>query len=143
MFSSEYCKVLKNSFFAERLRWLLLLIKKKWENDLLNFKSSNSEIKLFWKFTKKHSRSCFAWTFCTFRSSYLYSYSQKNIYQKTLAALWTICILWTISALFWTMKRDFGEFEYMDDFNITNFLIAEAATARDYFVCWIVKGTRQ
>ena len=31
----------------------------------------------------------------------------------------------------------------MDDFNITNFLIAEAATAGDYFVGWIVKGTSQ
>ena len=41
---------------------------------MVNLKSSRSEIKLFWKFTKKQPRLSCAWTFYTFKSSHLNNY---------------------------------------------------------------------
>ena len=43
-----------------------------------------------------------------------------------LAAFWTICILWTISVLLWTItimnfKRALEKFDTMDNFNFTDF----------------------
>ena len=52
--------------------------KKIMENDIVNLKSSRSEIKLFLKFTKKKT---------------------QTVSPIILAALWTMCILWTISVL--------------------------------------------
>ena len=55
VFSCEYCEILKSGIFTEYLRRLLLLIKqlRKWQV----VKSSHSEMKLFWKFTKKQPRN--------------------------------------------------------------------------------------
>ena len=53
-FPMNIAKFLRTAFFTERLWWLLFVDQKNEENDMLNLKSSNPEVKLFWIFTKKH-----------------------------------------------------------------------------------------
>ena len=80
---------------------------------MVNLKSSRSEIKLFLKFTKK--------------KPHLNNYFE-TVSPIILAALWTMCILWTISVLLQTItiinfKRALESLCTKDDFNFANFLI--------------------
>ena len=80
---------------------------------MVNLKSSRSEIKLFSKFTKK--------------KPHLNNYFE-TVSPIILAALWTMCILWTISVLLQTItiinfKRALESLFTKDDFSFTKFLI--------------------
>ena len=52
------------------MRHKYLIVIKKQDNDAVNLKSSQLEIWLFWKFSRKQTRGC-AWKCFTFRNSIL------------------------------------------------------------------------
>ena len=84
---------------------------------MVNFKSSRSEIKLFWKFTKKQLRNFQEQPF----KKLLWTVSPI-----ILAALWTTCILWTISFFLWIITVTNFNYTWenlgtMDEFNFSNF----------------------
>ena len=84
---------------------------------MVNLKSRRSEMKLFWKSTKKQPRN--------FQEQPFKNYFE-TVLPIILATVWTICILLTISFLLWTItiinfNRTWENLDTMDDFNFTNF----------------------
>ena len=93
---------------------------------MVNLKSSRSEIRLFWKFTKKQPRN--------FQEQPFKNYFE-TVLPIILAAVWTICILLTISFLLWTItiisfNCTWENLDTMDDFNFTNFQLLLLSQSR-------------